>query len=60
MTLLETEHVRMQPVYEACAIECAHPRELVSKIYCMALLAGHEFLFFLGRYAPPSPPVNIL
>ena len=58
MILLETEHVRMQPVYEACAIECAHPRELVSKIYCMALLAGHEFLFF-----PPArqlAPVNIL
>ena len=31
------EHVCMQLVYQACTIECDHPHELVSKIYCMAL-----------------------
>ena len=36
VTLSEMEHVCMQPVYQACTIECAHPHELVSKIYCMA------------------------
>ena len=32
--------VYMQPVYQACKIQCAHPREFVNKIYCMDLLAG--------------------
>ena len=26
------EHVCVQPVYQACAIECAHPHELASEI----------------------------
>ena len=57
VTLLEMEHdhVCVQPVYQACTIECTHPRELANKTYCTALLAGP---CVICRYIslPLSPP----
>ena len=57
----------MQPVYQACTIQYAHPRELANNVYCLfGSVGGTTSVLFVGiSLLPPCytcvpPPLSFL